>query len=162
DSTLDANDARIEHRLLEQARVRRRTAAIIDGDRALSYEELTGVAGAVAHSLSTAGVVPGDRVAVFLEKGTPLVAAIYGAWFAGPSASPTTGGLAPASLPPRVRGGGGGARARAAAALAPIEDDASGAALLVAVVLDGRPRPPPGLSLAGGPAPAAILYTSGS
>jgi amino acid adenylation domain-containing protein len=57
--------------------------AIVERDARTSYAALRARAAATAAALVTAGVRPGDRVAVFLERGPAAAAAFYGAAAAG-------------------------------------------------------------------------------
>jgi amino acid adenylation domain-containing protein len=53
--------------------------AISDRTRAVSYRELDGMTGATAAALREAGVSPGDRVIIWLNKSIEAIASIYGA-----------------------------------------------------------------------------------
>src|SRR5690606_34192337 len=57
--------------------------AIRDGGTSLSYARLREAAAAVAGQLVAAGVRPGDRVAIFLDRGARAAAACFGSWGAG-------------------------------------------------------------------------------
>ncbi|MFF0116496.1 amino acid adenylation domain-containing protein [Streptomyces prasinus] len=57
--------------------------AVIDGGVRLSYGELNARANRVAHGLIGSGVRRGDLVAVRMERGADLVAALLGVWKAG-------------------------------------------------------------------------------
>ncbi|WP_063806628.1 non-ribosomal peptide synthetase [Streptomyces regalis] len=57
--------------------------AVIAPDRRLTYAELAGYAHAVAARLREAGVTPGDRVAIVMDKGWEQVPAVLGALAAG-------------------------------------------------------------------------------
>ncbi len=57
--------------------------AVVDGERRYTYEELDGDANRVAHLLIEAGVRPGDRVGLYLDKSLEAVVAIYGILKAG-------------------------------------------------------------------------------
>ncbi|MGB8862041.1 MAG: AMP-binding protein, partial [Ilumatobacteraceae bacterium] len=56
-----------------------RIALVCDGRR-LSYGELAAEADRVASLLQQHGVLPGDRVVVFLPNSVDAVASIYGVW----------------------------------------------------------------------------------
>lgn len=58
-------------------------AAVVDGQRAVSYQELQAAANQIAHQLARFGVVPGDRVGLYLEKSAHALAALYGTLKAG-------------------------------------------------------------------------------
>ncbi|HET9380532.1 MAG TPA: condensation domain-containing protein, partial [Streptomyces sp.] len=73
--------------------------AVATGDRSLTYAQLRDSADAVATRLVAAGVTPGDRVAVALERGPELVAALLGVLRAGAAYVP----LDPAHPATRLR-----------------------------------------------------------
>src|SRR3954462_14938410 len=52
--------------------------AIVERETTTTYAALAARASAVACELMTRGVVPGDRVAIFLERGADAAAAFYG------------------------------------------------------------------------------------
>lgn len=56
---------------------------MIERGRTVTYEELAARAGAIATALDAAGIAPGDRVAIFLERGWEGMAAYFGALAAG-------------------------------------------------------------------------------
>jgi long-chain acyl-CoA synthetase len=58
-------------------------AAIRDGGQSTSYAELCDAAAATAAHLSSAGVEPGDRVAILLQRGADAAAAFFGILAAG-------------------------------------------------------------------------------
>ncbi|MDG9702877.1 amino acid adenylation domain-containing protein [Streptomyces sp. DH37] len=62
--------------------------AIIDGDRVVSYAELDIWSSRIANLLCEQGVIPGDRVALFLDKSAAAVAGIYGILKTGASYVP--------------------------------------------------------------------------
>ncbi|HEY8428047.1 MAG TPA: AMP-binding protein [Sandaracinaceae bacterium] len=151
---------RIEHELLRRAELEPSSVAIVDG-ASYTYAELARRAGGIAAALRSAGVAPGDRVAVLIEKSLEQVAAIYGGWLAGAIVVPVHDVLRSRQI---------------AHAL-----DHSGARVLIACgrpllrlapellagrrVIDpreARAQPPPAPDLRGGSEPALILYTSGS
>ncbi len=72
------------HQLLERSaeRVGDRPA-VIDGERSASYAELDGAAGRLAALLLDRGVLPGDRVALLIEKRLEAIVAIYAILKAG-------------------------------------------------------------------------------
>lgn len=57
--------------------------AIVDREHAMDYDSLRARASAIAHALADAGVRPGDRVAVLLERGPDAAAALFGVYAAG-------------------------------------------------------------------------------
>ncbi|MFD5245857.1 amino acid adenylation domain-containing protein [Amycolatopsis sp. NPDC058340] len=62
---------------------RRDETAVVDGDRALSYGELTEHAERLAGLLQGKGVRRGDRVAVVLDRSPELIATLLAVWKAG-------------------------------------------------------------------------------
>ncbi|MDQ3031426.1 MAG: AMP-binding protein [Myxococcota bacterium] len=79
----DAKTVRIEDALWRSAETSAPRPAIATRDRTLTHRELARAASALAREIRDAGVAPGDRVAVFLDKSIESVVAIYGAWIAG-------------------------------------------------------------------------------
>lgn len=72
----------VAERLAETARRRPAFAAVIEPDgrrgwRTISYRDLDARVDAIAHGLVARGVVPGDRVAVFVRPGATLVALAF-------------------------------------------------------------------------------------
>jgi amino acid adenylation domain-containing protein len=57
--------------------------AVLDGGDVIDYRELDTRSNRVAHTLIANGVLPGDRVGVFMDKSADAVAAIYGILKAG-------------------------------------------------------------------------------
>lgn len=57
--------------------------AIRDAGESYSFDVLRGRAAAVAAAATASGVEPGDRVAIFLERGFDAAAAYFGVWAAG-------------------------------------------------------------------------------
>lgn len=72
--------------------------AVVCGDDALSYAELTAAATSLAKALRARGVRPGDRVAVVLAKGVAQITAVYATLLAGAAYVP----IDPASPPRRI------------------------------------------------------------
>jgi acyl-CoA synthetase (AMP-forming)/AMP-acid ligase II len=70
--------------MLARASVRNASkTAVVERERASSYADLEARAGAVAHALVSAGVEPGDRVVVLLDRGADAVASYFGVLAAG-------------------------------------------------------------------------------
>ncbi|OXM47308.1 non-ribosomal peptide synthetase [Amycolatopsis alba] len=67
----------------DQVERRRDEAAVVDGDRTLSYGELSGQAERLAGHLRAKGVRRGDRVAVVLDRSPELIATLLAVWKAG-------------------------------------------------------------------------------
>ena len=57
--------------------------AIVERDREVTYQELCLSASRIASAVASAGVQPGDRVGVLLERGADAAAAIFGIYAAG-------------------------------------------------------------------------------
>jgi acyl-CoA synthetase (AMP-forming)/AMP-acid ligase II len=72
--------------------------AVIDGDRTLTYEELARNAAGLARLLHDAGVDPGDRVGLFLDKSLEAVTGIWAALLAGAAYVPLDPQAPPARL----------------------------------------------------------------
>ncbi|GAA1999248.1 amino acid adenylation domain-containing protein [Catenulispora subtropica] len=70
--------------------------AVVHGDRGVTYAELDALAGGLAVRLRDAGVRPGDRVAVVLERSAELVAAELAALYCGASYVPLDPDFPPA------------------------------------------------------------------
>jgi amino acid adenylation domain-containing protein len=57
--------------------------AVLDGDRTLSYGDLDAGANRLARALAEAGIGPGDRVGLYLEKSAEAIVGLYGILKAG-------------------------------------------------------------------------------
>lgn len=79
----DANRGSVVHRLETAAGSWGEKAAVVEDGGRVTYRELWRRSGDVAASLRSAGIEPGDRVAVFLERGAEAAAAFFGAARAG-------------------------------------------------------------------------------
>jgi acyl-CoA ligase (AMP-forming) (exosortase A-associated) len=156
-------DRRIEGALFRRAREAGSAVALVDGGRPVSYAELAERSAALAARLVAAGLAPGDRVAVHLDKETCQVAALYGAWAAGAIVVPVNEGLRTRQVEHIVRHSGSRLFVSSARKLAALDRGAVGAAQVVCVE---EPAPaasgPVPAARPGGAEPAAILYTSGS
>lgn len=73
----------VAHMLWDTAARSADRAAIVERGAVVSYGELCGRAGSIARGIVAHGVVPGDRVAVLLERGPDAAAAYFGALAAG-------------------------------------------------------------------------------
>jgi len=69
--------------LEESARRTPDKAALVCGDRRVSYAELDAGSNRLAHALLARAIAPGERVAVCLENTSEAVISIFGAWKAG-------------------------------------------------------------------------------
>src|ERR1044072_8236310 len=71
--------ASLLHQLLTETAARQPEAeAVRLLDRALSYAELEQLSNQRAHALIQVGVVPGDRIGVYLHKSPAAIASIFG------------------------------------------------------------------------------------
>lgn len=156
--------------------------AVIEGDdgSALSYDRLISLAGRLRDRLVAAGVVPGDRVGLYLPKSTDAVAAIFGVLQAGAAYVPVDPTAPPARnayihqncgarvvivtrrLEPAYRAEL--ARLGAEPVVLVIEETGGGKGLLALLDALDRDTPAPEVpSVNAGPADLAyVLYTSGS
>lgn len=75
---LATSSGNIAELLWRAGRDRPRHEAIADGDRSVSYAALRNRAAAIAESLITQGIRPGDRVALLEERNADAAAAIFG------------------------------------------------------------------------------------
>ena len=67
------------HQLLTESAAQRPDAeAVRLLDRALTYAELDRLSNQIAHALIAKGVLPGDRVGIYLQKSPSAIAAIFG------------------------------------------------------------------------------------
>ncbi|GAA0378797.1 AMP-dependent synthetase [Acrocarpospora corrugata] len=81
------------------ARRRPHAPALLDGDRVVSdYAGFADAASSVAGYLAEQGVVPGDRVGVYLANTPRYLELLYGIWWAGAIAVPINRKLAPAEV----------------------------------------------------------------
>lgn len=151
---------RIEHELLQRAeREPERVAVVDDGD--VTYASLARRAGGIAVALRAAGVAPGHRVAVLVEKSTEQVASIYGAWLAGAVVVPVHDVLKSRQVAHVLDDSG----ARVLIACGRPLSRLTSAVLAERHVVDPASvgeHSPPAHDLPGGFEPALILYTSGS
>ena len=69
-----------------EAELRGESSAIASRDTRVTYRELRGRAGGIATAVAGAGVLPGERVAIFLESGVDAAAAYFGVIAAGATA----------------------------------------------------------------------------
>lgn len=74
--------------------------AILDGERAMTYEELEAATNRMAHLLRAQGVEHGERVGLYLDKSLEALVGIYGIMKAGATYVP----LDPAAPPARLGG----------------------------------------------------------
>lgn len=81
----------------EQVRRSPDRIAIVDGSN-WSYADLEKRAGSVAAAVSSRGLSPGERVAILMDRGAGMVAAVLGVWRAGLAYVP----IDPGSPPERI------------------------------------------------------------
>jgi amino acid adenylation domain-containing protein len=159
-AALNSAAASLPERILERARLSPGTEAISCDGKRHGYGEIVRAGLAIAGALARAGVRPGDRVGLFVERSASMVAGILGCHWAGAAYVP----LDPAYPEARNR---------------LVLEDADVAAVLTSAASRGRlpavaaPTIPveeagsreatPGDPAAAAPdSPAYILYTSGS
>ena len=71
--------AYVLHQLLTESATRRPDAeAVRLLDQALTYAELEKLSNQLAHALIEIGVVPGDRIGIYLHKSPAAIASIFG------------------------------------------------------------------------------------
>ncbi|MDX1518091.1 MAG: AMP-binding protein [Woeseiaceae bacterium] len=80
------------------ARWRPGKAAVIDGDVTVSWREVAGRAARVAEALFGLGLAKGDRVAILMNNGLPMLDAILGATWGGFVAVPLNVSVADAGI----------------------------------------------------------------
>ncbi|MFC1575761.1 AMP-binding protein, partial [Gemmatimonadota bacterium] len=68
--------------------VRPQAPALVDGARTLTYRDLSREAEEASRRLVTAGVAPGDGVAILGPLDANVLAALHGVWMAGGAAAP--------------------------------------------------------------------------
>ena len=71
-----------------EAELRRESPAIASRDTRATYRELRERAGGFAASVAAAGVLPGERVAIFMDFGVDAAAAYFG-WAPAPATHST-------------------------------------------------------------------------
>lgn len=160
----DDEPVRIEDALYRSARRLRDKTVIVEGERRFDYGALEKSALGVAAALPVHGVVPGDRVAVFLDKSWESVVAFYAIWSAGAIVVPINESLREAQVRHILEDCGAKlllSQPRKLSALEPSAYEGVTAldidALLGAATDRSRPGP-----FDGGDEPAILLYTSGS
>jgi amino acid adenylation domain-containing protein len=148
--------------VLAGAAAERPDAIGVIGDRTCTWRELDDEVTAIARGLAASGIALGDRVAVFLDKTTDCVAALYGAWRAGAVMVPVNETLRARQVEHIVRDSGASVVVSSERKIRMLGDEFSIDVPVLAVgELAGFAGEPPA-KVSGGPAPAAILYTSGS
>ena len=151
---------RIEDALLRAAGSHPDAVAIVSTRGAWTYHELADRASRFAASLARAGLEPGDRLGIYLDKTPDSVVALYAAWIAGGIAVPINQGLRGPQVQHILDDAGCRLLASEPRKLRGIAPEHLGAAKTIQVSYDGPPLERADLN--GGDAPAALLYTSGS
>jgi acyl-CoA ligase (AMP-forming) (exosortase A-associated) len=138
--------------------------AVVDGDRAASRDELAARALALAARIRGAGVEPGDRVGIHLEKSLEAVVALWGVWTAGAIAVPIHESLRSRQVEHIVSDSDAALLVSARRKLARLDEAARAGRPVLELEPGPAPAKTPGADAAGpsGQDPAAILYTSGS
>jgi amino acid adenylation domain-containing protein len=136
--------------------------ALEHGDERVTYAELEARAGRLARRVVEAGVEPGGRVGLLMERSTALVAAMLGVLRAGAAYVP----LDPSHPADRLRRVMEDAGVRVLLAAGEVPPDLAGAARVLDAAgeldaLAGAGGPPPAVR-PGGDALAYVIYTSGS
>jgi amino acid adenylation domain-containing protein len=158
------DSSRIEAALFSWAVQTPDKAAIAEGSRSLTFAELAAAAMSFASGLMRAGVRPGDRVAVYLDKSIDAVIAFYGIWSAGAVVVPVHHSLKSAQVQRILRDSGSVIIVCEAVRLGALDPGSLGEAtpveanhLMQTPASDRHPDLPGGRRT-----PALILYTSGS
>ena len=148
----------IPARFEEQVRRHPDRLAVKSGAAAWSYTELNARANRIAHAILEARSEPGETVALVLDQGVELVAAILGALKAGKIYVPLDPSLPAERLAELI------ADSRAPLVVTDARarpGTAAGRVLVATALAAGRPSGDPGLSIAPS-AGAYVYYTSGS
>ena len=70
-------------RFVEQVRLRPAAPAVVEGEEAWTYAELSAAVAAMSDALRRSGVAAGDRVGIAAERGTALLAGVLSCWRLG-------------------------------------------------------------------------------
>lgn len=147
--------------LEETSRISRHRAGAVQGDRIILYSEWDDWASAVASRLRASGVVPGDRVAVFMANDWRALLVVTGIIRAGAVACPLSIRLPRAAVLSQVAELG--ARHVVAQLSGEAPEDLAGLSVLSPLDLVAVPEEASrGSVQMDMTAPAVILYTSGS
>lgn len=158
------SSSRIEDSLFEAAGAWSDKAAIVDGARTLDYAQLQQAAQRWSGALLEAGVRPGDRVGIFLDKSLEAVVAFYAIWISGGVVVPINESLRSTQVEHILQDSGSLVLLSHGRKLASIEPDAYSGVKVLELELSGDGEAPAArpVGLAGDDEPAIILYTSGS
>jgi amino acid adenylation domain-containing protein len=153
---------RIENPLAATALASPERIAIFDSERTINYGDLHLAAAAFAETLTTSGVRPGDRVAIFLERSIEAVVALYGAWTAGAIAVPINEGLRSAQVSHILHDSSSLFLISNTRLLSTLDRATIAAVPVLSVDLARLPEAPLRAHETVERTPAVILYTSGS
>jgi amino acid adenylation domain-containing protein len=147
--------------LLGAARDHGDRVAITDRDHTIDYEQLRARAAGFAAALAARGARPGDRVAIFLERGADAIAAMFGAYAVGAVAVVVNERFRPRQIEHIVQHAGAAVIVTSRAMLDRLHRDIEAPAPLLDVA-----EAPPAADLEPvrriSPDAAQIIYTSGS
>lgn len=88
----------LQELFLAQATCHPDRLAVLAGDRQMSYRELAARSASLAHNLRSAGVQPGELVAIVMEKGWEQVVAVLGILMSGGAYLPLAADIPPERL----------------------------------------------------------------
>ncbi|HET6830654.1 MAG TPA: class I adenylate-forming enzyme family protein [Solirubrobacterales bacterium] len=144
------------------ARARPDAPAVVTAEESVSYADLDRRVDAAATELRRLGVARGDRVAIVMSNGIPMVVTVYAILRAGAAFSPISPEIVPAKLERILLDVG----AAAAVCEAGTREKVSAAAPAGTTIVDGEAEATaePGADFVPmvGPDLAAVIYTSGS
>ncbi|MFE5481262.1 non-ribosomal peptide synthetase [Streptomyces sp. NPDC056527] len=153
----------LHEQVLARAAADPHAVALVDGDTTVTYRQLAGRAGRLAHALRSLGVAPRDRVGVCLDRGADLVVVLLAVLTAGAVYVP----MDPTSPAERLAYTAQDAGLKVVlVGIAQTETTpfAAGTAVPLArleELAEGAPEEPPA-SGTGPDDPAYVIYTSGS
>jgi acyl-CoA ligase (AMP-forming) (exosortase A-associated) len=136
--------------------------AIVDGATEVTYGRLAADVLELRQELSARGLLPGDRVAIFLSKSIESIVALYGAWAAGAIAVPINETLKSRQIEHILGHSGSRIVVSSEREMNRIEPQVFEGVDLVDVRRSPHAQPVLRPDRGSGDAPAAILYTSGS
>ena len=146
----------------EQVSARPDAPAVRCEESRWTYRQLAGRVEALAGQLSSDGVVPGDRVAILLERSPDLVAALLAAWRVGALYVPLDGGFPRKRLAYMLADAGASACVTSSALAPLIPEEFDGRVLCVDEVNQRAPGATDSARRATSSGSAYLIYTSGS
>ena len=153
----------IESLLLAAARAWPSKTALVDGTIAVPYGDLSHYVIGFAHELTGSGVLPGDRVAIWLDKTIESVVALFGAWVSGAVVVSVNEGLRSRQIAHILDHSGATFLVSTPRKLSRVDGDCYREVTVIEPALRPSSRPLGRPSCSADPAePAIILYTSGS